>query len=226
MKTARKAILLVMCAVLLVAASVMGTLAYFTDSEAVTNTFTIGKVGIDMDEAKVDVYGDAVAGADRVKENTYKLVPGRTYIKDPIVYIDAESESSYVFVKVENSIAKIEAATTIHDQIISNEKGWTELTVSGVTDTTNDTTVRVYYKLWDKTADADDRNLEVFDTFKIDGDNVVNVPANGTAPEGKYNIADYNGDVIKVTAYAIQEAGFENDPSAAWTALTNQLTNS
>jgi len=38
MKTARKAILLVLCAILLVVSAVTGTLAYLTDTEAVTNT--------------------------------------------------------------------------------------------------------------------------------------------------------------------------------------------
>ena len=57
MKTARKAILLVLCVILLVVASVMGTLAYLTDTEAVTNTFTVGKVGITLDETDVDETG-------------------------------------------------------------------------------------------------------------------------------------------------------------------------
>lgn len=226
MKTARKAILLVLCAILLVVSAVMGTLAYLTDTEAVTNTFTVGKVGIDLDEAKVNEYGETIAGEGRVKQNTYKLLPGHTYVKDPIVYVDENSESCYVFVKVENSIAQIEAATTIHDQIISDAKGWKELTVENVTDTTSAKTVRVYYKLWDKTADAADRNLEVFDSFKIDGDKVVNVPDGGNVPANKYNIATYNGEVVKVTAYAIQKDGFNDNVTGAWTALQGQLANS
>ncbi|MBR4035497.1 MAG: hypothetical protein IKJ05_02045, partial [Oscillospiraceae bacterium] len=38
--------------------------------------------------------------ADRVQENTYKLMPGSTYFKDPKVTVLAGSERSYVFVKV------------------------------------------------------------------------------------------------------------------------------
>ena len=37
MKTARKALMLILCAALLVSATVMGTLAYLTDDDAVTN---------------------------------------------------------------------------------------------------------------------------------------------------------------------------------------------
>lgn len=44
MKTKSKALLLTLCAVLLVAASVLGTMAYLTSSAEVKNTFTVGKV--------------------------------------------------------------------------------------------------------------------------------------------------------------------------------------
>lgn len=44
MKTRSKALLLTLCAVLLVAASVLGTMAYLTSTDEVTNTFTVGQV--------------------------------------------------------------------------------------------------------------------------------------------------------------------------------------
>lgn len=107
MKTAKKALLLVLCGCLLVAASIIGTMAYFTDQEAVTNTFTIGKVGISLDEAVVDEYGKATGGRTqdgKTEGNEYKIIPGHTYEKDPMVTVDADSEPSYIrmFVKVNN----------------------------------------------------------------------------------------------------------------------------
>ena len=106
-KTFGKALLLLACAVLLVAGSVFGTLAYLTSEDAVTNTFTVGKVVITLDEAKVDEYGVADSSAARVKNNTYKLIPGKTYTKDPVIHVDADSENCYVFIKIENNIAEI-----------------------------------------------------------------------------------------------------------------------
>ena len=100
MKTRSKALLLTLCAVLLVAASVLGTMAYLTDKETVTNTFTVGKVKIELDEAKVDENGTPVEGAARVKANEYKLMPGHTYTKDPTVTVKEGSEESYVRMKV------------------------------------------------------------------------------------------------------------------------------
>ena len=100
MKTRRNALLLSFCAVLLVVASVFGTVAYMTSKDQVKNTFTFGKVAINLDEAKVTEDGKPVEGADRVKENSYKLIPGLTYTKDPMVTVLDGSEASYVRMKV------------------------------------------------------------------------------------------------------------------------------
>ena len=100
MKTKSKALLLTLCAVLLVAASVLGTMAYLTSTDTVENTFTVGKVAIKRDEAKVNTDGTPVEGADRVKGNEYHLLPGHTYTKDPTVTVKAVSEASYVRLKV------------------------------------------------------------------------------------------------------------------------------
>lgn len=106
MKTKSKALLLTLCAVLLIAASVLGTMAYLTSTDTVTNTFTVGKVEIKLDEAKVNANGIPEEGAARVTENSYKLMPGNTYTKDPTVTVKAGSEESYVRMKVTFNNAK------------------------------------------------------------------------------------------------------------------------
>ena len=119
MKKTTKIIALLLCAVLLVAGSVMGTLAYLTSQAEVKNTFTAGNVTITMDEAKVDEYGVPEAGAARVVNNTYKLIPGHTYTKDPTVKVGANSEDCWVFVKIENGLGT--------DATIPMEAGWVAL---------------------------------------------------------------------------------------------------
>lgn len=192
MKTkATKVLALCLCAVLLVTGAVMGTLAYLKSEDSVENTFaSVGKVAITLDEAKVDEYGNAIANANRVKANSYKLIPGHEYKKDPTVHFAAGSESSYLFIKVTNGIAAIEDGTKIATQITNN--GWTALT--GVTG--------VYYKKVDANTTAAAIDYPVFSTFKI----------SGTA-----DVTGYKDATIKVNAYAIQADGF-NTASAAWTA--------
>lgn len=104
-KTKTKALLMSLCAVLLVAASVLGTMAYLTDSKDVKNTFTVGNVAIKLDEAKVDEMGNLVKNqdgtlAERVPGNAYKLLPNHTYVKDPTVTVLKPSVESYVRMKV------------------------------------------------------------------------------------------------------------------------------
>lgn len=117
-KTKTKALLMSLCAVLLVAASVLGTMAYLTDTQKVENTFTVGNVSIKLDEAKVDDMGNLVKNQDgtlvnRVTENDYKLLPGHTYVKDPTVTVLTPSVASYVRMKVTfNNADKIIALCT------------------------------------------------------------------------------------------------------------------
>lgn len=87
MKKTSKVLLLGLCAVLLVTASVFGTVAYLTDTESVKNTFTVGNIDITLDET----------------EATYKMIPGYTITKDPKVTVKTGSEPCWLFVKLEKS---------------------------------------------------------------------------------------------------------------------------
>lgn len=185
MKTKSKALLMTLCAVLLVAASVLGTMAYLTSQDSVTNTFSIGKIAITLDEAPVDADGNAQTNVARVKANAYKLMPGHKYDKDPTVHVTANSENSWIFVKVENGITAIEAAgdTTIDAQITANK--WMQL--PGVDN--------VYYKEYTKNA-TQQQDFVVFKSFKV-ADTVTDT-----------DLAKYEKANITITAYAVQQDGF------------------
>lgn len=196
MKKKTKALMLVLCAVLLVTASVLGTMAYLTSTDQVVNTFTVGKVAITLDEAKVNADGTPVAGAARVTGNAYHLLPGHTYTKDPTVHVQANSEDSFIFVKVENGIANYEAGTTIAAQIAEN--GWQPLKDDKNVDVKN-----VYYKTYTKSAEI--TNLPVFGHFTIaDRANAADSWNNFSAETN-----------VTVTAYAVQQDGFAS-AAAAW----------
>ena len=190
MKTKRKALLLSLCAVLLVVASVMGTMAYLTSTDTVTNTFSVGNINLTLDEAPVDGTGKATTGT-RVKENSYILLPGQEYDKDPTVHVTAGSEDSWIFVKVENGIPTLEDTSNTIASQITEKNGWTELT--GVTG--------VYYKEYTKSTTAV-TDLVVFENFKV-------------AEDANTKDAWTNGGTITVKAYAIQKAGFAT-AAAAW----------
>ena len=213
MKTKSKILLLMLCAVALVAASVLGTLAYLTSTDEVVNTFTVGNVKIKLDEAKANPDGTLVPNADRVKANSYKLLPGHNYAKDPMVTVLKGSESSYIKMTVTFSkAAELDAIfapngadmTSIFNGYDSSNwiaKGNTE-------DTQNNTRT---YEFWYKEAvaapDADVALDALFDSITVPG-SITNA-----------QLATIEGMTITVNAYAIQADGFAN-AEAAWAAYT------
>lgn len=198
MRTRTKILGLAMAAVLLVGATIFGTMAYLTSTDEVTNTFSVGHISLTLDEAKVDTDGQAIEGegAERVENNSYKLLPGKEYDKDPTVHVDEDSEPAWLFVKVENGIADIEAEeegyTSIATQIIEND--WTALGDEA----------GVYWKAYTP-ATPEVLDYVVFNGFKISGE------VEGDA------LAEYAEAKIIITAYAVQSEGFA-DAAAAWDA--------
>lgn len=204
MKTKRKALLLSLCAVLLVVASVMGTMAYLTSTDTVTNTFTVGKVEIKLDETDV-----TNPTGPRVQANSYKLLPGLTYTKDPTVTIKTGSEPSYVKMTVTfTKAAELDAIfapngadmTSIfngYDSANWIDKGNTE-------DTAANTRT---YEFWYKDA-VDARTADVVLDALFDS---ITVPDSIT----KEQLATIEGMTITVNAYAIQADGFA-DAADAW----------
>lgn len=189
-----KVLLTLLCAVALVATSVFGTLAYLTSTDAVTNTFTVGNVAITLDEADVDVNGE-IETEDRVQENTYKLMPGHEYVKDPTVHVAEGSEDCYLFVTIDDQIVDIEASATVAEQMTEN--GWVAVK--------NNIYIYTDIESGKKLAVSADTDVPVFETFTIKGD-----VDNDT-------LAAYAGMTITVNAYAVQKDGFENTaPEVIW----------
>lgn len=213
MKTKRKALLLTFCAVLLVVASVLGTIAYLTSQDEVKNTFTVGRVAIKLDEAKVNLDGTLVEGADRVQKNSYKLLPGHTYIKDPMVTVLKGSESSYI--KMTVTFTEADKLDTIFApdgaELTSIFKGYDSANWIAKGNTENTDANTRTYEFWYKDAvgapDADVALDALFDS--------ITVPSTINNDQLK-TIADMT---ITVNAYAIQADGFET-AEKAWAAFS------
>lgn len=201
----KKIVALVMCMVLLVAVSITGTLAYLTSSDSVTNTFTVGNVKITMDETDVD---NSTADKGRDKENSYKLLPGGTYTKDPIIHVDSNSEDCYLVVYVDNQLKNIETATSANKIAAQmSAKGWKQCTDTGYED------YWYYVGLKDNSVDLNDNltkvtkstDVDLFKTFAVNA-NAVNT---GTEDNNNLNLVNYANKQIVVKAFAIQADNVE-----------------
>ncbi len=210
MKKTRKILLMAACAVLLVCISVGATVAYLTSTDQVKNTFTVGKVAIKLDEAPVDANGTKVEGA-RVKANSYKLLPGHTYNKDPMVTVLKDSEPAYIKMTVTfdkaDKLDAIFAPTGAELTSIFNGYDAANWLYKGNTE--NTTAKTRTYEFWYKEAvGAPTADVALDALF-----NSITVPGDITADQLK----TIEGMTITVNAYAIQKDGFA-DAATAWAA--------
>ena len=86
----KKIFAIALCVAMLAIVLVSGTMAYFTDTHAQTNTFTMGKVDIDLSEPN---YTPGENGK-------LKVFPGQSYEKDPTITVAEDSEDCYLVATV------------------------------------------------------------------------------------------------------------------------------
>ena len=109
MKARSKALLLALCAVLLVSVSVLGTMAYLTSkTQVITNTFTVGDINIELTETKPE-------------SKQAKIIPGVAIEKDPKVTVKKDSVACWLFVEV-----KAEGTFVANKVTYSIADGWTK----------------------------------------------------------------------------------------------------
>ena len=207
MKNKTKVLGLLLAAILLVSTTVLGTMAYLTDTQEVKNTFTVGNVAITLDEAVIDANGAATA-TRTTQGNEYHLLPGHTYDKDPTVTVKEGSEESYIrMIVTVNEKADLDA---IGVDIATVFQGY-DLEKWGTPSETNNVAAntRTYKFRYANTvsAAAGDVKLEpLFTSIVIPGD-ITNE-----------QLESINDLEINIVAQAIQADGFE-DAAAAWAAF-------
>lgn len=236
MKKPTKVLLTMACAALLVVASVVGTLAYLTDDDTVTNTFTVGQVHIKLDETDVKLDG-AKDTDDRVQQNDYHLLPGHEYIKDPTVTVLAGSEESYIKMVVTiNKTAELDKIFADHADIKLTDviqgydsTKWNIQGNGGEKDADGNRTYTFYYY---KTVSALEKDNEGNYKDVVLEDLFTNIKVPGVLTNEEMETLQYkitkNDDgtttkteeklTITVKAYAIQADGFDN-ADAAWAAF-------
>ena len=134
-------------------------------------------------------------------ERTYKMVPGTPIPKDPKVIVNADSEDCWLFVKVEKS------DDFDNFMICTLAGGWTELPSAP----------GVYYREV-KTSDTV-QEFSVLANDQVSVKNTVTKVMLNVLTEDSY-------PTLTFTAYAVQQAGFD-DAVAAWAeAQTLDTTNS
>ena len=165
----KRTVALLLALVLCAGCAVGGTVAWLMDTtETITNTFTTSDITITLTET---------TGTE------YKMVPGATIPKNPVIKVAEGSEDCWLFVKlVENN--NVDSFLTY-----SEATGWIEV----------DGNAGVYYRKVLKT--DQEREFSVIANDKL----TVN---NNVTKEMMNNVGE-NKPTISVTAYAIQSENLE-----------------
>ena len=188
--------MLLLAVMLLLGCTVGGTVAYLMNKSAtVTNTFSTSDIQISLSET-------GILDGNQTTANKYQLVPGKTYVKDPVVTVKRETDvDCYLFVVINATNA---------GEFLSYE-----LNLTGWTPVPNES--NVYYRA--VAASDDDQSWYL---LKGQGE--------GEFKNGCFTVsADLTrGDAMELaatselsfTAYAIQQEGFDS-AAAAWAVAQN-----
>ena len=178
-----------------------------------------------MLESKVDENGEDDDGPDRtVDGNSYKLIPKKTYTKDPAITVNKGSVPSYLFVKVKNGISTIEEenGNTMAEQIVKN--GWQPVK-------TNASGEVLYLYVGQNATDdpkIDPALVKAKYVGKAEADEVIEIFKQFTIKENAA-VADYAGAKVTLTAFAIQTEGFTEGKDGlvgyqlAWNAIVGRF---
>ena len=178
----KSTVALLLALVMVFGIAVGGVVAWLTaETQTIKNTFTIGDINITLAETE---------GADKGNnERSFKIAPGATVDKDPLVTVLANSEDCYLFVKVD----EVDNANILEWTIA---EGWTQLKVDG------EAVTGVYYRV----VTASDADQE-FGVLLNDQVTIANTVEDGA-----------NLPTLSFTAYAIQKDNIA-DEATAWAAL-------
>ena len=221
MRLKKKTYILIICIVILLSFSVVGTVAWLTDSTESTSTFSVGMVDIDLNETDVDEDGNT-------KGNTYKVVPGRKYVKNPTVTIAAGSEEAYV-----RMLLHIHNASAVRDVIVNSKNemktfvdmlGGLEVDAWKMNKLTQDinkdiVTYEFHYKTTVSGRDENGNPLTkdvVLEPLFAE----LRIPENLNSDELKK--LEEGGFKIVVEAHAMQQYGFKN-AAGAWAAFEKEV---
>ncbi len=193
-----------------------GSIAWLiTSTDPVVNTFTYGDINIKLEETDTNKDGD-----NNPNTNTYPMIPGHTVTKDPKVTVLANSEDSWLFVKLVETGGDVTVGQTTY-----GFSDYLEYTVNAVNWTALAGHPGVYYREVTK-SDVDSLPIQVLtdDAVKVKQTvtkemlNALDKDANGQP----LNPAKY--PVLTVTAYAVQRDGNIATAADAWALIEPPVT--
>lgn len=196
----KKAIVAVVALVLVLCCAMGGTLAWLVDSTTeIKNTFTYGDINISLWEHELNEDGltlstDVFTGEE---QTGFKMIPGNKIEKDPTVTVKADSEASWLFIKI------VESNNFDDFMTYGVASGWTQLTVDAEGNAITDL---IYYReVAATTADTD---------FAVLANDSVSVK--DTVKKDMLKDGVFVAPTLSFTAYAVQRDANITTAAQAW----------
>ncbi len=201
----KKKKIIIAAAVLLAVFLIGGVVAYFTDTDSATNTFTVGNVEIEVLEPGWTAL-PKTSGDPAIPDDAENMMPGDTVTKDPKIHNKSTTNEAYVFAKIESPCTTGTTALELFDYTNTPgvNNGW-ELMTNGTCSNGKISRVYSYSANGTMTALAPNGNTPtLFDQLTL------NTNVTGDLP---------NETNVVITGYAIQKDGLtETTPSDVWRA--------
>lgn len=228
-----KLLIAAICMLLILNLSIFTTLAWMTDTSKVTNTFTVGKVDIELQETDVDEDG-------KTDENEYHLIPGQEYVKDPTMTVLKNSEDAYL-----RMIMTVHGWDAVEEVMKDNDiknffaflGGWdkNEWRYIQITENPNTNTASFEFRYKEPVGGFDDDGKGInkilpalFDKLKVPGSLTIEdlaklhdagfkmvIEGHAIQSAGFIDAKDANGDIVKP----------EDAEEAAWAAFEEEEKN-
>ena len=191
--------------VLLLVAAVGGAIAYFTDTETKTNTFTVGNVDITLSEPN---WSTTDSNGNNIPDAAENISPGVSVAKDPTITNSSATAPAYVYAKVEIPCTSDTTPVEIFT-LNSIGSGWTLMT-NGTCTGGVATKVYNYGTASAMTAlAAGSATPAVFTSVSLNN----SITGSETGLSGNKNVA--------VTGYGVQTNGLTaTTPSGIWTEVS------
>ena len=194
----KKRKLLIAAIVLLLILLIGGAVAYFTDTEEATNTFTIGNVDIELTEPN---WATADTNNNNVPDAAENKMPGEEIAKDPTITNVGENDA-YIFAKVDSACTTDATPKEIFTYTVNT--GW--YLTNPTAACTNGTISRIYaYGTSSAMTKVSKNGTAVLFT---------KVTVNDTLTGSEAGLRDAN-KTVEVKAYGVQADGIKKDGNPA-----------
>ena len=192
----KKLLTLIGCLALVGMIGVGATLAYMTDSDDAQNVITMGHVDIELDEPNYKPNKPTDKGGEITN-----VKPGDTIVKDPTITVGADSEDTYLRVKLDVKIEGLKTSANV------KEEAYIQEIINSMNINSNDWELKGgYYYYIGTLHDNQSGVLKAKDEVRLFEEVIIPAEWGNEIANAKINI-NVNAEAVQVANFKLSEDG-------------------